>query len=462
MGKHEQVARESDPLLAGLPQDPDFCVPCLFSTSAHSNMCVSAAGKCEQHWKTSRRGHAGAGEPGGAGELLGRPMEAPTSSDTPLDKISNSIVPWSKRFQTVGPPPATENTELGTDWQPSGVPRRQASGSPLSSHPEAQEHPHTPDVVKKTHGINKKPSDTSSSKGKGKSSLGIADAQKLLRCELESLKCQLHAQTKAFEFLNHSVTMLEKESCLQQTKIQQLEEMLNLPGHQLEKEGCRWGSEQGPQQLYEALAQGLRGLEKTLRDSEEVQRARTARCLQLLAQEIQDSKKFLWEELELVREEVTFIYQKLQAQEEEITENLANIQKMQKTQMKCRKVLSRMRREGCDVFKWPEEDMPMGGPGSWKSDLQKELSDIWCAVHMLQNSVDCASVPVGGRPRAMGLRGEASRGAAVTHTFTKECSRDHRKGLWRVHPLASSLRVRGGAGRDPRGWSAQETGLPHS
>ena len=77
------------------------------------------------------------------------------------------------------------------------------------------------------------------------------------------------------------------------------------------------------------------------------------------------SKKFLWEELELLREEVTFIYQKLrecpkpmtrraggsfyssgppesppptEAQEEEITENLVNIQKMQKTQVKCRKV----------------------------------------------------------------------------------------------------------------------------
>lgn len=77
----------------------------------------------------------------------------------------------------------------------------------------------------------------------------ISDSQKLLRCELESLRTQLQAQSKvsplrplhpcshpsphskgphllplqAFEFLNHSVTMLEKESCLQQIKIQQLE-----------------------------------------------------------------------------------------------------------------------------------------------------------------------------------------------------------------------------------------------
>lgn len=57
---------------------------------------------------------------------------------------------------------------------------------------------------------------------------------------------------------------------------------------QTEKEGHKWGVEQGRQELYGALAQGLQGLQRTLRDSEEVQRARTTRCLQLLAQEIRD------------------------------------------------------------------------------------------------------------------------------------------------------------------------------
>nr|KAF6400611.1 coiled-coil domain containing 159 [Rousettus aegyptiacus] len=116
----------------------------------------------------------------------------------------------------------------------------------------------------------------------------ISDTQKLLRCELESLKSQLQAQTKAFEFLNHSVTMLEKESSLQQIKIQQLEEVLNPTSRQTEKEGHKGGMEQGKQELYGALAQGLQGLQKTLRDSEEVQQTRTTRCLQLLAQEIRD------------------------------------------------------------------------------------------------------------------------------------------------------------------------------
>ncbi|XP_063557088.1 coiled-coil domain-containing protein 159 isoform X9 [Gorilla gorilla gorilla] len=252
----------------------------------------------------------------------------------------------------------------------------------------------------------RKPLETSSSKVKAKTIVMIPNSQKLLRCELESLKSQLQAQTKAFEFLNHSVTMLEKESCLQQIKIQQLEEVLSPTGRQGEKEEHKWGMKRGRQELYGALTQGLQGLEKTLRDSEEVQRARTTRCLQLLAQEIRDSKKFLWEELELVREEVTFIYQKLQAQEDEISENLVNIQKMQKTQVKCRKILTKMKQQGHETTACPEtEEIPQGASGCWKDDLQKELSDIWSAVHVLQNSIDSLTLCSGARPKASRLRG---------------------------------------------------------
>ncbi|XP_076977863.1 coiled-coil domain-containing protein 159 isoform X1 [Tamandua tetradactyla] len=255
-----------------------------------------------------------------------------------------------------------------------------------------------------------KPLETNCFKSKAKSTTMIPDSQKILRFELESLKNQLQAQAKAFEFLNHSVTMLEKESCLQQIKIQQLEEMLSPMSCQAQKELHKWGLEQGRQELYGALAQGLQGLQKTLRDSEEVQQARTARCLQLLAQEVRDSKKFLWEELELVREEVTFIYQKLKVQEEEITENLMNIQKMRKTQMKCRKVLTKIKQQGCEMPPWPDtEGMPAGGGSSWRNDLQKELSDIWSAVHVLQNSIDTLAVAPEGRPRATSLGGDGSQ-----------------------------------------------------
>uniref|UniRef100_A0A673V6Q9 Coiled-coil domain containing 159 n=1 Tax=Suricata suricatta TaxID=37032 RepID=A0A673V6Q9_SURSU len=371
------MSRRCDPLLAGLPQDPDYSLSCYCSSPLPSNACLPTNGKCDKYW------------------------------DLSSDKTLNYTIHWSRTSEPeILEPAASENTVQNSslDWRPRRDSGPRSYGSPLIQNPDSQEQSNDQDL-KKHHSITKKPLETSTSKVKAKSTTMIPDFQKHLRCELESLKSQLQAQTKAFEFLNHSVTMLEKESCLQQIKIQQLEEVLR-PISQTE-EGCKWGVEQGPQGLYGALAQGLQGLQKTLRDSEEVQRARTTRCLKLLAQEIRDSKKFLWEELELVREEVTFIYQKLQAQEDEITENLMNIQKMQKTQVKCRKVLTKMKQQGHETSNWPEtEEMPPGGNGSWRDDLQKELSDIWSAVHLLQNSFDIFVMSAGGRLRASNLRGE--------------------------------------------------------
>ncbi|XP_060486265.1 coiled-coil domain-containing protein 159 isoform X8 [Panthera onca] len=336
--------------------------------------------------------------------------------DSSSDKTLDYTIHWSRTPEPeILGPAASENTVRSIDWRPGRDSGPQLCGSPLIQTPDSQEQCNDQDL-KRHHSVAKKPLEASSPKVKVKSTMMIPDSQKHLRCELESLKSQLQAQTKAFEFLNHSVTMLEKESCLQQIKIQQLEvssaEVLSPMSLQAEKERHRWGAEQGRQELYGALAQGLQGLQRTLRDGEEVERARTTRCLQLLAQEIRDrlhcplSKKFLWEELELVREEVTFIYQKLQAQEDEITENLMNIQKVQKTQVKCRKVLTKMKQQGHETSDWPEtEEMPPGGSGSWRGDLQKELSDIWSAVHLLQNSFDGFTMSAGGSPRDWNLRG---------------------------------------------------------
>uniref|UniRef100_A0A2K6BD06 Coiled-coil domain containing 159 n=1 Tax=Macaca nemestrina TaxID=9545 RepID=A0A2K6BD06_MACNE len=240
-----------------------------------------------------------------------------------------------------------------------------------------------------------KPLETSSSKVKAKTIVMIPDSQKLLRCELESLKSQLQAQTKAFEFLNHSVTMLEKESCLQQIKIQQLE-------------GEDWPE----------IKERLRGQEAGGVESwgQEGHQGPGRECKSRLHCPL--SKKFLWEELELVREEVTFIYQKLQAQEDEISENLVNIQKMQKTQVKCRKILTKMKQQGHETTAWPEtEEIPQGASDCWKDDLQKELTVSLTpnphlnlfpqsAVHVLQNSIDGLTMCSGGaRPKASSLRG---------------------------------------------------------
>ncbi|XP_036049036.1 coiled-coil domain-containing protein 159 isoform X4 [Onychomys torridus] len=323
------------------------------------------------------------------------------------DKALDCMTRWSRNLEPEIINATSEQTPRIVDWGPEwdSAPQPHEATSSYSNLDLHKEHCHDQELVKRNHSPTKKSPEPGSSKVKVKNAMLIPDAQKLLRCELESLRTQLQAQTKAFEFLNHSVTMLEKESCLQQIKIQQLEEVLSPTSRQGEKEGHKWGTEQSRQELYGALAQGLQGLQKTLRDGEEMQRSRTTRCLQLLAQEIRDSKKFLWEELELVREEVTFIYQKLQAQEDEISENLLNIQKMQKTQVKCRKVLTKMKQQAYEPSSWPEAEEGPVESGCWKGDLQKELSDLWSAVHSLQSSIDCLALSVGTKPRASSLRG---------------------------------------------------------
>lgn len=40
--------------------------------------------------------------------------------------------------------------------------------------------------------------------------------------------------------------------------------------------------------------------------------------------------------------------------------------------------MTKMKQQGCETTNWLEtEEMPSGGNGSWRNDLQKELSDIW-------------------------------------------------------------------------------------
>ncbi|XP_043322495.1 coiled-coil domain-containing protein 159 [Cervus elaphus] len=471
-----------NPLLAGLPLDPEYSVPCYRSLPSSSNVCSPAHKKCDKCCGSCSPAHKKCDKCCGSCSPAHKKCDKCCGSCSPAhkkcDKCCGSCSPahkkcdkccgtssektseytfhWSKNPEPeTSQPTAPENTVTAEAWRPGRDTGCQSHGSPSTPCSDSQE-PCNDQDLPKSHNSNtktllmpfapkeeghylspsrsegseavcsqghppclpqrctservqagaEKPLETSCSKTKVKSTTMIPDCQKLLRCELESLKCQLQAQTKAFEFLNHSVTLLEKESCLQQIKIQQLEEVLGPASHQGDKEGHKWDVVEGRQELYEALAQGLQGLQKTLHDNEEVQWARTTRCLQLLAQEIRDSKKFLWEELELVREEVTFIYQKLQAQEQEITENLVNIQKMQKTQVKCRKVLTKMKQQGYETANWLEtEELPPGCSGSWRDNLQKELGDIWSAVHVLQNSFDGLAISSGGRPRAANLRG---------------------------------------------------------
>lgn len=91
------------------------------------------------------------------GEVPGGSQEAPASLDTPLDKILDSVIDWSKRLESGELSAAAQNTVLSLDWRPSWGSGHQASGTPPLFLPEAQEDLNKADVLKKTHSINKVP-----------------------------------------------------------------------------------------------------------------------------------------------------------------------------------------------------------------------------------------------------------------------------------------------------------------
>lgn len=89
------------------------------------------------------------------GEVPGGSQEAPASLDTPLDKILDSVIDWSKRLETGELSAAAQNTVLSLDWRPPWGSGHQASGTPPLFLPEAQEDLNKADVLKKSHNINK-------------------------------------------------------------------------------------------------------------------------------------------------------------------------------------------------------------------------------------------------------------------------------------------------------------------
>jgi len=93
-------------------------------------------------------------------------------------------------------PAASENTVPRIDWRLERDLEPQSCGSSIFPNPGSEEQCNDQDLLKRHHNTAKKPLETNSSKVKVKSTMMIPDSQKLLRCELESLKSQLQAQTK--------------------------------------------------------------------------------------------------------------------------------------------------------------------------------------------------------------------------------------------------------------------------
>ncbi|XP_074167444.1 coiled-coil domain-containing protein 159 isoform X8 [Sminthopsis crassicaudata] len=386
-----QMFSPSDCVLAGIPRDPDNS-----GVSSHSP-CSSSSRECalQIHSKPDKLGVVGfpSQKPWGLGVVHNINSDSQKLKNDKKDSLKDGHLSFKKLNGSSkgnatrsrnGNGNGNRNRSRSRSLSPNPRPPMEASDQRnLETDNSKAQELNLPDGMRWKIG-------TVISDPPGKvSTIMIPDTQKLLRIDLDCLKSQLLAQTKAFEFLNHSVTLLEKESSHQRVKIQALEEVMSLSCCPTQDDLMRRGAELGRQELWRALARGLQEVKENLRGSEEVQRGRTTRSLLQLGQEIRESKKFLWEELEMLQEEVTYIQQKLKSQEEEITKNLVNIKKMQKNQVKCRKVLTKMKQQGGMVV---SEDESKSKDWWGQEELEEELNDIWSAVNTLQNAIESLSL----------------------------------------------------------------------
>ncbi|XP_044299315.1 coiled-coil domain-containing protein 159 isoform X2 [Varanus komodoensis] len=174
----------------------------------------------------------------------------------------------------------------------------------------------------------------------------IPESQVVLKNDLELIKAQLHAQTNAVQLASHSV-----------------------PGEMLD--GLM---ESRIQEVWKLMSKEVEGLQDSMIQKES--------SMKNLTQEVLESKKFLWEELEAVQGELQHIHQKLKDQEVDITRNLVSIKKMQENQMKCSKFLTQMRDRIPNDASHVADNKPMS----------EELNDIWSAINTLRNSISSCSI----------------------------------------------------------------------
>ncbi|XP_077777017.1 coiled-coil domain-containing protein 159 isoform X3 [Podarcis muralis] len=135
-----------------------------------------------------------------------------------------------------------------------------------------------------------------------KPTLMVPESQ-MVKNEVDLIKAQLYAQTKAFQALSHSITLLEQESNQQQGRIKELEEEVQFFARSPRGEMFDSFIQKRIQDVWKVMSREVQGLHGSMIEKES--------SMENLSQAVLESKKLLWEELEAVQGELRRIHQKL-------------------------------------------------------------------------------------------------------------------------------------------------------
>ncbi|XP_069508982.1 coiled-coil domain-containing protein 159-like [Ambystoma mexicanum] len=209
-------------------------------------------------------------------------------------------------------------------------------------------------------------------------------SQRDLKNEVEQLRCQLHCQRKSMECLNQTVGGLQSESCQHIQRIEQLKEDTKLISACAQEQKVECMMEEKIQEVWRAMMRELSNLKDYIKQWAESEQCNRNEALDALSRELQESKTFLWKEVENLRADLEQVQSRLGCQEVEICNHQADIKAMKHIQAKSRKVLRQLVGSTADVIPdCPEVCCPPGG----KETMEKDLANIWATMSCLQSEM---------------------------------------------------------------------------
>ncbi|XP_078540297.1 coiled-coil domain-containing protein 159-like isoform X2 [Lissotriton helveticus] len=161
--------------------------------------------------------------------------------------------------------------------------------------------------------------------------------QKNLKNEVEQIRCQLICQRKALEYLNQTVGGLQSESSQHTQRIEQIREDTKLISTTVREQKVECMMEEKIQEVWSAMMRELTNLKDYIKQWAESEQCNRNESIDALSRELQESKTFLWKEVENLRADLEDVQSRLGCQETEICTHHVDIKAIKHIQAKCRK-----------------------------------------------------------------------------------------------------------------------------
>ncbi|XP_059848342.1 golgin subfamily A member 5-like isoform X2 [Hypanus sabinus] len=200
--------------------------------------------------------------------------------------------------------------------------------------------------------------------------------------ELEIIKFQIEIQTKTIESLNQTGSLLAKGIVNHQQRIKQLEEevrKLNMSSN-IEEDRISLMIDKRIEHLTELSSNLAKPQQSSQQAENQVQSTDTANQAENPATEMHESKSFLWEEYESLRNEIEKINRKLSVQEDDLVSSLTDCKILKQNQKNYDQILESLIQR-CSQLQPP--------------DTEQEIRDIKQAIvemqEQIRNPCSCSS-----------------------------------------------------------------------